>query len=388
MNFRKGERIIVLFSDCPSCHTVCSDMKEILDIEQVSTNLPVIYGILKSDISYKELINKYCSIIDVMPDDSVCLCDCDFGSVHFDKKYQDNWATGQIKCMMGGLNSGFTGRGVIVGILDTGIDNTHPQIQDKVMYEAQSNNGDVNDKVGHGTAVASIIAGSELKTKWGIMSGLAPNVRIVNIKVFDDRGDGSFATFIRGLDMAISYGCDIINYSGGGTASAGNAIQDVLVDAISEQLNIAVVCPSGNQDNRVQSPGSSNLSVCVGGMNMNFDKSNFSNFMTIDKRLKPDCISYAGDDSGQGLICATTTFSGHQYAAIKGTSFSAPFITGMLALVTECVGRRLTRDEIEHILSESGNFRKKSLKFGYGLPDIGRAIEVASQLRDDLMLIG
>ena len=86
---------------------------------------------------------------------------------------------------------GFDGSGVTIAVLDTGIDETHPDVAGRVIAaENFSTSPEVTDLHGHGTHVASIAAGNGAASD-GQFTGVAPRADLVNAKVLDDTGQGS-----------------------------------------------------------------------------------------------------------------------------------------------------------------------------------------------------
>lgn len=130
---------------------------------------------------------------------------------------------------------GYTGSGVAVAVLDTGIDTDHPDLIDDLIWEEcflsdggcpttggtrASGPGSAEDGDGHGTHVSGIVTSSHATYK-----GIAPDADIVAIKVLDDSGSGWFSDVIAGIDWVTTnkdtYGIKIINMSLGGGAYPG-----------------------------------------------------------------------------------------------------------------------------------------------------------------------
>ena len=135
----------------------------------------------------------------------------------------------------------YTGKGVKVGVLDTGIDESHEFLEDTIVDSVSFIKGeDTSDYSGHGTHVAGIISGNNK-----YMSGVAPDSDIVNIKVLDRRGGGSTFTIVKGINYAIDNNVDIISISIGAPYSTPDRlIDEVIAKAINS--GIVVVVASGN----------------------------------------------------------------------------------------------------------------------------------------------
>ncbi len=181
----------------------------------------------------------------------------------------------------GGSSS--AGAGIKIGILDTGIDVSHPAFQNfsttvpsgfpilsgsalpantnsKVIVSrvysdlpgGVDNTGtDGSDYAGHGTTVAAIAAGLPQSPGFpgiGNLSGVAPGAWIGSYKVFDDSGNGDSATFLAGLEDAFTDGMNVVNYSGGGTIYNSADENGIEARAIANAVNggMVVVVAAGN----------------------------------------------------------------------------------------------------------------------------------------------
>ncbi|WP_410985542.1 S8 family serine peptidase [Bacillus cereus] len=135
----------------------------------------------------------------------------------------------------------FTGKGVKVAVIDSGIDSTHPDLKKNYLkgYDFVDNDNTPEDTDGHGTHVAGIIAAN------GSMKGIAPDASILAYRVFDDQRGGDTKTIVKAIDQAIKDGAQIINLSLGqpikGTDSPLNqAVQKAIAN------NITVIVAAGN----------------------------------------------------------------------------------------------------------------------------------------------
>ncbi|MFD6983436.1 S8 family serine peptidase, partial [Streptomyces sp. NPDC059956] len=109
--------------------------------------------------------------------------------------------------------AGFDGKGVKIAVLDTGVDKTHADLKTQVVGEKNfSDSPDTADRVGHGTHVASIAAGTGAASG-GALKGVAPGAKVISGKVLDDRGYGSDSAVIAGMEWAVAEGADIVNLS-------------------------------------------------------------------------------------------------------------------------------------------------------------------------------
>jgi hypothetical protein len=135
------------------------------------------------------------------------------------------------------------GRGVLIAVLDTGVDTTHPDLLGRLVagYDFINNTPILRDDNGHGTAVAGIIA-ANANNGHGI-AGVAPKAQILPIKVADRTGHASVATVILGLQLAITRSADIVNLSMG-TRLPSRALHEAIKAA--RQAGIMIIASSGN----------------------------------------------------------------------------------------------------------------------------------------------
>lgn len=134
-------------------------------------------------------------------------------------------------------SNGVNGSGVIVAVLDSGIDRNHPDLIGKVVGEVNyiKDEETTSDLLGHGTMCAGIIAGSG-EASGGEYRGIAPGARLLNVRVIDSEGNGQDSDIIAGIEWALNNGADVISMSLGGldlgetdlpvTTAADNAVDE------------------------------------------------------------------------------------------------------------------------------------------------------------------
>ncbi|MHA1839643.1 MAG: S8 family serine peptidase [Candidatus Ranarchaeia archaeon] len=168
----------------------------------------------------------------------------------------------QVRSLIGSneLNdAGLTGKNVRVAVVDSGIDESHPDLQDKVLLHRSFVNADygfeswetegTDDNLGHGTGCAGIIAGSGAASD-GMYQGIAPNVSLLDSKVFSGSGKTTGAAIIAGIDWAISNGADIVSMSfGGGGADPYfyGLISELVAVMAGLSQNVLMVASAGNE---------------------------------------------------------------------------------------------------------------------------------------------
>ncbi len=172
------------------------------------------------------------------------------------------------------FQSGFDGSGIVVSIIDTGIDLNHPDLEGKIIggYDFVDNDEIPEDTNGHGTQVAGIIASN------GNLKGIAPNSKILMYKVSEDGESVPSHLIIKAIEKSIEDGADIINISLG-INQTNTKIDQAVNKAI--RNNIFVVTAAGNfgpELNTIGSPGINPNAITVGATFNNVTSSIVSTF--------------------------------------------------------------------------------------------------------------
>jgi major intracellular serine protease len=255
---------------------------------------------------------------------------------------------------------GERGKGVVVAILDTGIDMGHPDLKDRIIhvrnFTNEGNKDDVTDGSGHGTHVAGTIAASENDN--GVV-GVAPKCSLVICKVLESNGSGSIQGIIDALDYISEWEgpngerVRVANMSLGGPDDVPQ-LHDAIKRVVDKGIVICVA--SGNEgDNNEKTmeysyPALYNEVITVAASDENNELAFFSN-----NNLQVDCIA-----SGVNVV---STYPGSKYAKLSGTSMATPHVTGALALLInrgeQYFKRQLTEAEIYALLI------KHTLTLGY-----------------------
>ncbi|NEE17513.1 type VII secretion-associated serine protease mycosin [Streptomyces sp. SID7499] len=233
-----------------------------------------------------------------------------------------------------------TGKGMRVAVIDTGVDVTNPQLTEAVDAKSGRNflpknlkdddgnpiergkeNG-TTDTVGHGTKVAGIIAARPVKGTGFV--GLAPDATIIPIQQNDAEGNGDVGTLTRAIRYAIQAGADVINISQD-TTKPMTSTSDLKL-AIDQALNekIVVVASAGNDG--------------LGGNVKETYPASYEGVLAVaasDRNNERAAFSQSGEFVGVAApgvdMISTVPKGGH--CSDNGTSFSAPYVAGLAALI-------------------------------------------------------
>ncbi|MGE7438251.1 MULTISPECIES: type VII secretion-associated serine protease mycosin [Kitasatospora] len=222
---------------------------------------------------------------------------------------------------------------VEVAVIDTGVDNRNPQLDGKVdagpsllkdKDGKQVDGKSTDDTVGHGTKVAGIIAAKPYSATGFV--GLAPDARIYAIRQNDSQGSGDVSTLIDAVKDAIKANVDVINISQDvrATDDSGNFPQKDDLKAVLKQADdqgIVVVASSGNDGREGPTyPAAFDTVLAVGASDRNNERASFSQYGDFVKIAAP----------GVEML---STVPGHGQCVDNGTSFSAPYVAGVAALL-------------------------------------------------------
>lgn len=250
------------------------------------------------------------------------------------------------------------GQGVKVAVIDSGI-LPHPALPSvSRSIEIVPFPDDRDSAHGHGTAVASLIAG-----RHELVSGPAPGVELISVRVIDESGRSDAFAIAAGLLAAMDAGAELVNLSLGSDGDAplmGAAIKMVL------DAGIIVVASSGNEGAaEARFPASYAGVLSVGAVDAAARRSSFSNLGSWLSLTAP----------GHGVNAAWT---GGKFVKVNGTSASAPLVTGAIAAtMSDGSGRRLdARRAAEIVLSHTDDAGPPGpdAEFGQGILNLGRVI--------------
>jgi type VII secretion-associated serine protease mycosin len=215
-----------------------------------------------------------------------------------------------------------TGAGVTVAVIDSGVDSTHVDLQGQVLrgLDLVDAKGDADtDLVGHGTTVAAIIAGKDDDA--GVI-GIAPKAKILPVRVLDQENRYDDAMIVaKGVRWAVDHGARVINLSLGGSGSSA-ALAAALDYAFAKDV-VVVACTgnaSASSSTGVWYPAREPGVLAVAGMERDGD------------------VLWSGSITGKETVVAApaTQLVGARpsgYWRVQGTSFAAPMVSGVAALI-------------------------------------------------------
>ena len=231
-------------------------------------------------------------------------------------------------------NKGYTGNGVKVAILDSGCIQ-HPDLINNIIggknFTSEGSETDYNDLNGHGTHVAGIIAGN------GKVMGVAPNAKLLILKVLDKSGSGNCQGIYDAINYAIEQKVDIINMSLGISINV-NEIHTMLKKAVDN--NICVVCACGNEGDgkaftdEYSYPAGCNEAISVGAIDNARVNAVFTN-----SNKEVDLVAHGVNVVSTHLNCG--------YCSMSGTSQATPHVAGALALLKEYYRKTFEKEPTE-----------------------------------------
>ncbi len=230
---------------------------------------------------------------------------------------------------------------VVVGVIDTGIDDLHPEFRGRILpgYDFVNHDNDPFDDYWHGTHVSGIIAAMGNNNRG--VAGVAWGIRLRAYKILDHTGSGSYYDLASALYKAIDDGVQIVNISLG-----GNASDDIVHEAVikAHDAGILVVAATGNDGaHSVYYPAAYPEALAVAATDAHDNRPAYSNYGT------PVDLSAPGGDDDY-MVLSTMPYNDYGYA--DGTSMAAPHVSGAAALLLS-LRPNLTNDQLASILEES-----------------------------------
>ncbi len=236
-------------------------------------------------------------------------------------------------------DKGAEGQGIVVAIVDTGVDGDHPDIKGKLGATCDFTEEGYFDGNGHGTHIGGTICGSG-KASNGKYKGVAPKATLIAAKVLDSTGSGSFSGVIAGIEWAVEQKPHIMNLSLGADVQGSCDGTDPVCQAVDTAMERGIVMcvaagNAGPGSSTVGTPGCAKKVVTVGASDKNDGIAWFSSRgPTKDGRVKPDIllpghliVAARAKDTSMG------TPINQYYTSASGTSMATPHCAGVAALL-------------------------------------------------------
>lgn len=275
-------------------------------------------------------------------------------------------------------SQGYRGQGIKLAIIDTGIDENHPDFHGRIIAQQNFVGDHLADRNGHGTHVAGIAGGSG-RASQGKYRGVAPEVSLLIAKVLDEAGNGSMSTVMAGIEWAVAQGADVMNLSlGSEVACDGSDALSVLCDAAVSQAGVVICVAAGNAGPRSQtigSPGCARNVITIGASTDGNEVAEFSSRgPTSDGRIKPDVV-FPGvgivAPQAEGTAIGSSVAPG--YVSFEGTSMATPHASGTVCLLLQS-RPGLTPEQIKTILRNTAfDLRQPATAQGAGKVDVLKA---------------
>ena len=276
-------------------------------------------------------------------------------------------------------DTGYTGEGSVVSIIDTGIDSDHVGLDDldddnstndsKIIafYDAVNNPDKTNgteikayDDQGHGTHCAGITAGTGAPDFANI--GVAPQAQLVGVKVLDAGGSGSFATVMAGMEWTVDKRHDFniraASMSLGGfgliewTSSEEESVNRMANEMVRSGVALFIAAGNNGISAQIGTPGSAEDVITVGALDKDTSIAVYSSQgPTEEGRVKPN-IAFVGSS-----VMAPEANSGDGYVAYSGTSMATPGAAGLAALMYQA-NPDLSPFDIRNIMQETSTYRQ------------------------------
>ena len=271
-----------------------------------------------------------------------------------------------------------TGKNIVVGIIDSGVNANHPELQNALIPEGfkdfvEPSNTEPKDETGHGTHVAGTILGRTI--------GIAKDAKLVVARVFNKEGEASDDGLLAAGQWILEKKPQVVNNSWGGNRD------DSFYDDIVKKWKAAGIVPifsAGNTgsynaggEGSIGSPASLEDSFSVGALTKDDKLAKFSlrGPSKLTNKFKPEI-------SAPGVNILSADYKGG-YVLKTGTSMAAPHVSGAVALILEA-NRNLTVDKVEEILKSTATpltddhyISSPNMGYGYGKLNVFKAVEAA-----------
>jgi thermitase len=251
------------------------------------------------------------------------------------------------------------GAGVIIAILDSGVDGTHPDLAPQMVpgYNFYDNNTNTADANGHGTAVAGVAAAAT-NNALGV-AGVAGQARIMPVRIADANAYAYYSTIAKGVTYAADNGARVVNCSYGGVA--GSATIQSAAQYLKNKGGLMFVSAGNNGIDENIAP--TTTMIAVSATDQNDYRTGWSSYGNFVSMAAPG-ITY-------------TTSRGGSYDNWQGTSFSSPLAAGVAALMM-AAKPSLGSADIEKLMFSTAvdiGAAGRDIYYGYGRVDAAAAVQ-------------
>ena len=320
--------------------------------------------------------------------------------IETDDIFASTWGLEQIKTLAVWGAYGARGDGVTIGLLDTGIDATHPDLADKVAHWAEFDSlgnlvegATARDSDEHGTHCAGTLVGGNAS---GRFIGVAPEAKLAAALVLNGDEGGTDAQVLAGIDWAVENGVDVISLSLGGLVMDAET-PSTYTEAIftCNEAGIPVVAAIGNEGQQTTgSPGNDLFALSIGATDPRDRVAGFSGGRTQIIResdyIAPDYLPlpYSKPDLSAPGVAIYSCVPGGGWKSFSGTSMATPHVAGAIALLLSATGIKeketgvhrayLIQDLINGAVEDLGESGQDH-RYGFGRLDALRAIDFARE---------
>jgi thermitase len=263
---------------------------------------------------------------------------------------------------------------IIIAIVDTGIDASHPELSGKVVLAKNFVKGEqAPDSFGHGTHVAGIAA-AKINNGTGI-AGICGQCDLMNVKVLGADGSGSISNVASGIAYATDHGARVINLSLGGPART-TIIRDALDYALSNNA-LPVVAMGNSNTSNVGDLAYWYSALSVGALDQSGAKASFSNFGLQTDVTAPGVAVLSTMPTYPVTL---TTQYGYKmnYDALSGTSMATPAVAGLAGLILSR-NPALTASQVKGMIeSSAGDQASFNVTSGFGAAHAPAAVSLAT----------
>lgn len=277
------------------------------------------------------------------------------------------------------------GAGVKVAIIDSGIDYTHPDLDDNYVGGRDFVDGDDDpmDVYGHGTHVAGTACAED--NGFGVV-GVAPECTLYSLRVLNDDGAGSWSDIIAAMEWAVDNGMQVANLSLGSSLNPGGTVKGAFDNA--EAAGVVIMAAAGNdgnppgKGNNVIYPARYDSVIAVAATDSNDDRASWSSTGDQVELAAPGVSVFSTWNDGDSPHDPQPTYyDGAWYKYGSGSSMASPHVAGTAALIiasgiTDTNGNDLINDEVRQRLQATADDLGdpgRDPQYGFGLVDADEA---------------